>query len=396
MSLSQYQTLKISDTNYSVELNVDSANAQKMKCSVRFYKPVTVDGYGELTVYPKFVIDTTGDSIVSDLDITYKVEHRMTAEVAEEAIPEPVPDVVDEVITEPVPEVAEEVITESVPEVVEEVITESVPEVVDEVIPESEDEGQHADFVIEDQFIDENRWTDDKKEEALLIEEIKIRENKKVEDLLALFNQQMEAIMEKLDSMKNRDDVTKPEAEPEPEEERPLPPIPQQQVEEERPLPPIPKSAPHPPTGPRPPPGPPPAAVAHVHHAPKIEIVEEANIRQSELKPRPPVSESPLNSQISKLQMTYVDSIDIDKKIVKVIIDHMKCIEHFDLSGPEKKSIVLNSIETILIDHSIKDYTFILDLSSQLIDTFIAFDKDKIHIIEKASALSCFPCAKKL
>jgi hypothetical protein len=250
----------------------------------------------------------------------------------------------------------------------------------------------------------------------------------------------MEAIMEKLDSMKNRDDedVTKPEAErePEPEEERPLPPIPNtshqttevpktldtimqkldfiekgenaiaefllNNIAPLKPHPPPseePKSfpqAPHPPTGPRPPPGPPPAAVAHVHHAPKIEIAEEANLRQSELKPRPPVSESPLNSQISKLQMTYLDSVDIDKKIVKVIIDHMKCIEHFDLSGPEKKTIVLNSIETILIDHSIKDYTFILDLSSQLIDTFIAFDKDKIHIIEKASSLSCFPCNNKL
>ena len=70
----------------------------------------------------------------------------------------------------------------------------------------------------------------------------------------------------------------------------------------------------------------------------------------------------------------------------------MKCIEHFNLSGVEKKTIVLNSIETILINNSIKDYTFILDLSSQLIDTFIAFDKDKIHIIEKKpSTLSCFP-----
>jgi hypothetical protein len=72
----------------------------------------------------------------------------------------------------------------------------------------------------------------------------------------------------------------------------------------------------------------------------------------------------------------------------------MKCIEQFDLSGVEKKSIVLSSIETILSNNSIKDTAgLILELSSQLIDTFIAFDKDKINITEKRlSALSCFPC----
>ena len=92
---------------------------------------------------------------------------------------------------------------------------------------------------------------------------------------------------------------------------------------------------------------------------------------------------------------SYDNVAHIDKNIVRVILEHMKCMEQFNFSGAEKKAIVLSSIETIFVNNNSKKDTvgFIVELSSQLIDTFIAFDKDKINITEKKlSSLSCFPC----
>ena len=357
MSLTQYKTIRIAGDNYSLEITMDSQNEQKLKCALRCFQKIDIDGFAQpVTVYPVCIIDNTGVNMDVIVDITHKVEVTVVEEVA-----------VEEVVTvEPEPE---EVREDSDSE--EEDVVDTVPTVPDE----EEDEHYDDDFVVEDPFISDDRW----KEDALIIEEVKIRESKKVEDLLSVFNKQIESIMEKLDTMKRKQD--------EEEEERPLPPIPQ--TEQERPLPPTPpqEKKPHPP-----------------HHAPKIEIVEEEdNIRA---KPHPPPSkphppkqpppqkaDTPLNTQIVKLQKSYDNVPDIDKNIVRVILDHMKCIEQFNLSGAEKKAIVLSSIETILGNNATAG--FILELSSQLIDTFIAFDKDKINITEKKlSALSCFPPCK--
>ena len=366
MSLTQYKTIRIAGDNYSLEITMDSQNEQKLKCALRCFQKIDIDGFTQpVTVYPVCIIDNMGENMDVIVDITHKVE-------------------VEEVVV-PVEEVENVVVPVEVEED-SDIEVDSVP-----IFREEEEEEHYDDdFVVEDPFITDDRW----KEDALIIEEIKIREAKKVEDLLSVFNKQIGSIMEKLDTMKRKQD--------EEEEERPLPPLPVHEQErppkphppppqeEERPLPP----KPHPP-----------------HHAPKIEIVEEeANIRASEFtpplppsKPHPPkqlpppqpVVDTPLNTQIVKLQKSYDNVAHIDKNIVRVILEHMKCMEQFNFSGAEKKAIVLSSIETIFVNNNSKKDTvgFIVELSSQLIDTFIAFDKDKINITEKKlSSLSCFPC----
>jgi hypothetical protein len=349
---------------------MDSQNEQKLKCALRCFQKIDIDGFTQpVTVYPVCIIDNMGENMDVIVDITHKVE--TVVEKEEEAVVE----------EEALPTREEEVAI--VPEEIEE---DSDVDDDDDTIPIVPEENEHDDdFVVEDPFISDDRW-----------KEVELKETKKVEDLLFVFNQQIASLMERLDTMKQKQ---------EDEDDRLLPPLPSPPQEEERPLPPTPPQGkkPHPPQPKeeeRPLPHPP-------HHAPKIEIVEEeANIRASEFKPHPPPSkphppkqplpqvETPLNTQIVKLQRSYDNISHIDKNIVRVILDHMKCIEQFDLSGVEKKSIVLSSIETILSNNSIKDTAgLILELSSQLIDTFIAFDKDKINITEKRlSALSCFPC----
>ena len=118
-----------------------------------------------------------------------------------------------------------------------------------------------------------------------------------------------------------------------------------------------------------------------------------------ENKPHPPPpqqkkqTESKLNDSIIALQKRYfMTEEDIEAILVQIIIDHMRCIEQYNISGDEKKTIVINSIETILMNHEAKNIPSLMTLSSQLIDTFIALDKNKLKIQQKPSPLSCFVC----
>jgi hypothetical protein len=175
----------------------------------------------------------------------------------------------------------------------------------------------------------------------------------------------------------------KPKPHPPPPEDKPKPhPPPSEDKPKPHPPPPEDKPKPHPP---------PPEDKPKPHPPPP----------EDKPKPHPPVDNKPkphhpppLNSKIIEIQKTYAFDSDIQTKLVKVIIDHMRCIEQYDITGLEKKNIVLDSIETILRNNETlkKEIDLILNLSSQLIDTFIAFDKDKINIKEKASALACFAC----
>jgi hypothetical protein len=369
MSLSEYQTIKVADSNYSLEVTVDTCNTKNMKCSLRCFKQIEIEGYPLLTVYPKVIIDTMGNNVVSEIDVTYKVDNEVIVEKKENVVEEKVEEKVEENVEEVVEEKIEEVVEERVEEVVEQVVEENVEEKVGETKMDDDDN-----FVIEDKFIDENRWEEEEKE-------VEKDDEKKVDDMLILFNKQIEAIMIRLDEMAKKDTPTPhPPKTPHPPTPQPPPKI--EIVPEERM-----------PMKPKPPTQPPP----HVHHAQKIEIVEEERMP---LKPKPPTypppppAQSPLDSQINKLQKSFFFTENIDKSIVKIILDHMKCIEHFNLSGIEKKTVVLNSIETILNNNEINNIPFVMELSSQLIDKFIAFDKDQLHIIDKKpSPLSCFPCS---
>jgi hypothetical protein len=70
----------------------------------------------------------------------------------------------------------------------------------------------------------------------------------------------------------------------------------------------------------------------------------------------------------------------------------MTSIEGYNIAGEEKKNLVLNSIESMLLSNDNKNKNILLILSSKLIDTFIAFDKHKINIEDRNNYLSCFGC----
>jgi len=115
-------------------------------------------------------------------------------------------------------------------------------------------------------------------------------------------------------------------------------------------------------------------------------------------KPHPPPthqqkpSKPALNEKIMAIQKLYHVVDDVQKNLAQIIIDHMRCIEQFKMTGEEKKTITLNSLEVILLNNKVANIDFIINLSSQLIDVFIAFDKDEITIEQRASALACFAC----
>jgi excinuclease UvrABC ATPase subunit len=100
-----------------------------------------------------------------------------------------------------------------------------------------------------------------------------------------------------------------------------------------------------------------------------------------------------LNFEIMNLHDKY-SSENIENNLIDVIIDHMKCVDSYNISGKEKKEMVLNSIETLLSTNDMRsdNKKILRNLSSKLIDTFYSLDKHKINISEKLpSTFSCFP-----
>ena len=83
---------------------------------------------------------------------------------------------------------------------------------------------------------------------------------------------------------------------------------------------------------------------------------------------------------------------NVENNLIEIIIKHMTSIECYNMVGEEKKNLVLNSIESMLLTNDNKNKNILLILSSKLIDTFIAFDKHKINIEDRNNYLSCFGC----
>jgi hypothetical protein len=132
-------------------------------------------------------------------------------------------------------------------------------------------------------------------------------------------------------------------------------------------------------------PHPPPPVVENKPHPPPPVVENKPH-------PPPPVVENKplLLRKIIEIQKKYIDSHDIDNHLVQIIIEHMRIIEPTDIKGEQKKTIVLNSIKAMLSNNTKSKKEMMLHISSQLIDTFIAFDKHKLNITnEKISSLSC-------
>jgi len=125
-----------------------------------------------------------------------------------------------------------------------------------------------------------------------------------------------------------------------------------------------------------------------------------------EIKPHPPQEIKPhtheeienipnhkkkINDVINEIQKSDLCK-NVENNLIEIIIKHMTSIEGYNIIGEEKKNLVLNSIESMLLTNDNKNKNILLILSSKLIDTFIAFDKHKINIEDRNNYLSCFGC----
>ena len=378
MSLINYKIFKIIDKNVQFELQVNSQNDQDFKCQVRFEQEMNLNGYPPFVVKPICMCDTSDNKVYVTSDVLYEIieneiiENDMDESFQledpfihlddkdEDSEDETYPEVqVTEKVTE---KVAEEVAEEVAQEVAEEVAQEVIEEILNEIVSEIKED-----------------------------EEINSKE--KLSEIFISFNKHIENLINRLDIIDNYDKPKKIHHAPKFSlvDERilssdDLPPTPPQENKPHPPPTPPQENKPHPPPTPpqenkhHPPPTPP---QENKHHPPPTPPQEN--------KPHPP--QSKLNEKIIALQKLYfITDEDIEAILVQIIIDHMRCIEQYNISGDEKKNIVINSIETILMNHEAKNISCLIKLSSQLIDTFIALDKNKITIQQKPSALSCFVC----
>ena len=85
-----------------------------------------------------------------------------------------------------------------------------------------------------------------------------------------------------------------------------------------------------------------------------------------------------------KLRLTTVmNNISPTKNIIFIITELMKYIDNFDLSGEDKKTIIISSIKSFLIHEKIneQDINFIVNtVCPELIDILISVDKRDITI----------------
>ncbi len=87
---------------------------------------------------------------------------------------------------------------------------------------------------------------------------------------------------------------------------------------------------------------------------------------------------------------TAMNNISPTKNIIFIITELMKYIDNFDLSGEDKKNIIISSIENFLRNEKIneQDVNFITKtVCPELIDILISVDKRNITIKKKISCV---------
>jgi len=87
---------------------------------------------------------------------------------------------------------------------------------------------------------------------------------------------------------------------------------------------------------------------------------------------------------------TAMNNISPTKNIIFIITELMKYIDNFDLSGEDKKNIIISSVKTFLTNEKIneQDINFIVNtVCPELIDILISVDKRNITIKKKISCI---------
>ena len=87
---------------------------------------------------------------------------------------------------------------------------------------------------------------------------------------------------------------------------------------------------------------------------------------------------------------TAMNNISPTKKIIFIITELMKYIDNFDLSGEDKKNIIISSVKTFLTNEKIneQDINFIVNtVCPELIDILVSVDKRNITIKKKISCI---------
>jgi hypothetical protein len=269
-------------------------------------------------------------------------------------------------------------------EVKEEEVKKDTVEVTEEKLIEEEEtaEEEVKEEVKKEAVADEVTQEVVKNQEEIIQKEV----TNGLENILERFGNRLERIINKLEVIENKQqkhhhhavdvEIVEPVVE---KPHRPLTPPPA------KPQPPTTPAKPHPPTTPAPHPPTTPVAKPHPPTTPAPHPPAET---LTEKKPH-----KPLNFEIMNLHNKY-SSENIENNLVDVIIDHMKCVDTYHISGKEKKEMVLNSIDTLLSTNEMRsdNKKILRNLSSKLIDTFYSLDKHKINISEKLpTTFSCFP-----
>jgi hypothetical protein len=435
MSFTNYRVFRITDEHINLELQLNSQNEHDFKCTVSFEKEMYVTGYPPLMVKPTCVCENIDNSVTTNVEITHELLEDINFVVEEpfernfnddEPVDHPVEDVVENVVEKAVNEVAEEVAEEVVEEVVDEVVKEVVVEVVEEGVHESDEQSieetvEESDAQSVEEVIAEV-IAEDVAEETMKIGDIT---NQDINEILLNFDKHMELIMHRLESIEKLEEnrqhqhhapeieIVEPTSEIMWEEHKTesgytywwnrdtdesvwtnphfSPHPPEVSIEKNgetivEVLKPMASRAPTPPPRTPTPVSTPP---------PQEEIPLPPPIEKIKPHPPPPMTKpvSPLIAKIKQIQSLYINVPGVEKELIQIVLNHMRGIEHFDISGEEKKNIVINSIETILGKNNVADVDLILSLSSQLIDAFIALDKQTLKIEnKKPNALSCFVC----
>ena len=87
---------------------------------------------------------------------------------------------------------------------------------------------------------------------------------------------------------------------------------------------------------------------------------------------------------------TAMNNISPTKNIIFIITELMKYIDNFDLSGEDKKNIIISSVKTFLTNEKIneQDINFIVNtVCPELIDILVSVDKRNITIKKKISCI---------
>ena len=89
------------------------------------------------------------------------------------------------------------------------------------------------------------------------------------------------------------------------------------------------------------------------------------------------------------LKLITLSSLDITSNIIFIVTELMKFIDNFNLSGIDKKNIIISTIKKFLSDENYSNTDYITNnICPELIDILISVDKRKIIIKKKPSC--CF------